>query len=64
MECHISFRVRGECDTCGQVPTRLHMPLEVHGWYCERCCPVCKPAVKVNRTREQHQPAEPEPVAA
>jgi hypothetical protein len=39
--CHISERVKGCCDICGNWPNRLHMPEEVHGWYCGHCCPVC-----------------------
>lgn len=39
--CHISKLVKGECDTCGQTTEHLHMPEEVHGWYCAKCCPVC-----------------------
>jgi hypothetical protein len=43
-ECHISKRLKAECDTCGIVPALLHMPEHVHGWYCEGCCPVCRAA--------------------
>ncbi|MFB3829505.1 MAG: hypothetical protein ACE15B_22230 [Bryobacteraceae bacterium] len=64
MDCHISIRVRGECDNCGQVPVRLHMPMEMHGWYCEQCCPVCKQAAKANQKQEPRPAAEPQPVAA
>ncbi len=39
--CHISKSVKGECDTCGKTVDHLHMPEELHGWYCEACCPVC-----------------------
>ena len=42
MGCHLSKKVRGECDTCGIVPPQLHMPEEIHGWYCASCCPVCR----------------------
>ena len=41
-ECHISKKLRAECDTCGIVPVVLHMPEHVHGWYCDDCCPVCR----------------------
>jgi len=40
--CHISERVKGCCDICGNWPNRLHMPEELHGWYCAACCPACK----------------------
>jgi hypothetical protein len=39
--CHVSKTVKGECDTCGRTVEHLHMPEEVHGWYCALCCPVC-----------------------
>lgn len=42
MGCHLSKKVRGECDKCGIVPSQLHMPENVHGWYCASCCPVCR----------------------
>lgn len=64
MECHLSTRVKGECDVCGTVPARLHMPLDVHGWYCERCCPVCKPASKAQQQQQPAEEQEPQPAAA
>jgi hypothetical protein len=39
--CHISKKVTGECDECHRTTDQLHMPEEVHGWYCSHCCPVC-----------------------
>jgi hypothetical protein len=39
--CHISKKVQGECDKCGKSVEHLHMPEELHGWYCAACCPVC-----------------------
>lgn len=39
--CHISKTVSGECDACHRPVDHLHMPEEVHGWYCAHCCPVC-----------------------
>jgi hypothetical protein len=48
--CHLSTSVRGECDNCRCLPTVLHMPERIHGWYCERCCPVCA-ARNSERTR-------------
>jgi hypothetical protein len=39
--CHISKTVKGECDTCHRTVEHLHMPEEVHGWFCAHCCPVC-----------------------
>jgi hypothetical protein len=39
--CHISKKVTGECDECHRTTDQLHMPEEVHGWYCAHCCPVC-----------------------
>jgi hypothetical protein len=56
--CHISERVRGCCDICGNWPNRLHMPEDVHGWYCAKCCPVCKA-----QPVPQPAPASPEPPA-
>jgi hypothetical protein len=41
--CHISERLKGCCDTCGEWPGKLHMPEELHGWYCADCCPACHP---------------------
>lgn len=41
--CHISERLKGCCDTCGEWPGKLHMPEELHGWYCSDCCPACHP---------------------
>lgn len=46
MLCHISVRVKAECDRCGEIPAELHMPEHVHGWYCPQCCPVCHSAVQ------------------
>lgn len=40
--CHISERIKGCCDICGYWPNLLHMPEDLHGWYCPRCCPACK----------------------
>jgi len=45
--CHISKNVKGECDTCGRTVEHLHMPEEIHGWYCAACCPVCRGQVRV-----------------
>jgi hypothetical protein len=39
--CHVSKKVTGECDGCGRTTDQLHMPEELHGWFCARCCPVC-----------------------
>jgi hypothetical protein len=39
--CIQSRRLSATCDTCGAHPAVLHLPEEVHGWYCPRCCPVC-----------------------
>jgi hypothetical protein len=36
--CRVSG-VTGECDTCGVVVKRLHMPDVAHGWYCAGHCP-------------------------
>jgi hypothetical protein len=41
-KCHISVRIKGCCDTCGNWPNHLHMPEDLHGWYCGHCCPACK----------------------
>ncbi|MBV9506999.1 MAG: hypothetical protein JO323_18565 [Acidobacteriia bacterium] len=40
--CHISTRVKGCCDICESWPEELHMPEDLHGWYCPACCPACK----------------------
>jgi hypothetical protein len=40
--CHISERVKGCCDICECWPAYLHMPEDLHGWYCPDCCPACK----------------------
>jgi hypothetical protein len=44
--CHISQRLKGCCDTCGEWPGNLHMPEELHGWYCSDCCPACHPELQ------------------
>jgi hypothetical protein len=59
-ECHLSKKLKAECDKCGIVPAILHMPEHVHGWYCEDCCPVC-PAGK---TAVQPEPAQQEALQA
>jgi len=59
--CHISERVKGCCDLCGNWPNRLHMPEEMHGWYCSHCCPVCNAQPVAQPPAEQ--PASPEPQA-
>lgn len=55
--CHISERVKGCCDVCGNWPNRLHMPEEMHGWYCAACCPACK-AQPIAQPQPQPQPEE------
>ena len=40
-QCHIS-KVKGQCDRCGKTSDNLHMPEEIHGWYCAQCCPLCR----------------------
>jgi len=55
--CHISERVKGCCDICGNWPNRLHMPEDLHGWYCAACCPACKP--KAMPQQPEAAPAEP-----
>jgi hypothetical protein len=47
--------VKGCCDICGNWPNRLHMPEEVHGWYCAQCCPVCK-AQPVPQPPQENRP--------
>jgi hypothetical protein len=44
--CHISKIARGECDICRCSTDALHMPEELHGWYCAKCCPVCADATE------------------
>ncbi len=39
--CATSFRIVGTCDVCGFVAKPIHMPLEIHGFYCSAHCPVC-----------------------
>ena len=39
--CATSFRIVGTCDVCGYVARPIHMPLEIHGFYCADHCPVC-----------------------
>jgi hypothetical protein len=39
--CHVSTKVKGECDVCHRTGQALHMPEEVHGFYCAQCCPIC-----------------------
>jgi hypothetical protein len=44
--CLRSRTIRGACDTCGETPEVLHVPLRLHGWYCPEHCPCCNPAAK------------------
>ncbi len=39
--CATSFRIVGACDVCGAIARPIHMPLEIHGFYCAIHCPVC-----------------------
>jgi hypothetical protein len=55
--CHRSSRVKAECDRCGRVPVVLHMPEFVHGWYCPKCCPVCREEVPKTPSQEEAQRA-------
>jgi hypothetical protein len=32
------------CDTCGERPTTLHVPLRRRGVFCPSCCVECRPA--------------------
>ncbi len=57
--CHISERVKGCCDICGNWPNHLHMPEEVHGWYCAHCCPVCN-AQPAAQPQPENEPREAE----
>ena len=40
-ECHLAQFISCRCDRCGRWPEHAHMPAKLHGWFCERCCPVC-----------------------
>jgi len=64
--CHISERVKGCCDVCGNWPNRLHMPEEMHGWYCAACCPACKaqPFAQPQPQAQQPQSDRPEDPAS
>ncbi len=53
--CHWSNRVKAECDRCGMVPKTLHMPEFEHGWYCPRCCPVCRDEAPAPQAQEQSE---------
>ncbi len=44
--CLRTKRVAASCQTCGVRPEPCHMPVTVHGFYCERHCPCCAPAPK------------------
>jgi hypothetical protein len=56
--CHISERVKGCCDICGDWPSLLHMPEELHGWFCSNCCPACNPKTALKKTQAaQQEPA-------
>ena len=61
--CHISERLKGSCDVCETWPGRLHMPEDVHGWYCEKCCPVCNPKL-ASRPRQAEPREQSEGVTA
>jgi hypothetical protein len=41
VNCLRSSRAHGQCATCGQSPTVLHIPLRSAAHYCEGCCPCC-----------------------
>jgi hypothetical protein len=51
--CHISERVKGCCDICECWPNQLHMPEDLHGWYCPTCCPACKAQPAIEEHAEQ-----------
>jgi hypothetical protein len=36
------------CETCGEHPNVIHIPIHYAGLDCEKCCPACSqnPAVK------------------
>ena len=55
-DCHVSERLQACCDVCREWPERLHMPEEIHGWYCARCCPACK----LRAQEQQAQPTHPD----
>jgi len=57
--CHISERLKGSCDICGRWPDRLHLPEELHGWYCPNCCPACKPKPATRQPDNQRPEAPP-----
>jgi hypothetical protein len=40
--CHRS-NMPGTCDTCGGKTAALHMPMGIHGLFCEHCCEACHP---------------------
>ena len=40
-DCFRTNRFQAKCDTCGQAPSVLHIPLKRPGRYCEACCPSC-----------------------
>jgi len=63
-DCHISERLKGCCDACGAWPNRLHMPEDVHGWYCPECCPVCKPQAITQQPQPTETSADPAHQAA
>ena len=45
-ECQQSATSPHRCSTCGCYPVLVHIPTGYTGWYCPKCCPVCKPAAK------------------
>jgi len=54
-DCLRTHRVSGYCPKCGAPMEVAHLPLKAKGGpFCERCCPVCNPAPKV----EHEQAAE------
>jgi len=44
--CLRSRTLKGQCDTCGETPEVLHVPMRLHGWYCGEHCPCCNPPAK------------------
>jgi excisionase family DNA binding protein len=36
------------CQTCGELPSVIHIPICIVGYFCEKCCPACRerPAAK------------------
>jgi hypothetical protein len=57
-------RVKGTCDACHGDVERLHILTRQFGWFCDQCCPCCRPATgdpHLSQTTETPAPVKAAP---